>query len=41
MSQNTRTVKPALTAILRIVVGLLFIGAFLFLPAGTINYWQA
>lgn len=41
MSQNTKTARAALAAILRIAVGLLFIGALLLLPAGTINYWQA
>lgn len=41
MTNSSKTAKPALAAILRIVVGLLFIGALLFLPAGTVNYWQA
>jgi protein-S-isoprenylcysteine O-methyltransferase Ste14 len=41
MSENSRTTKSALAAILRILVGLLFIGALFFLPAGTLNYWQA
>lgn len=41
MSEKTGTAKSAFAAILRIVVGVLFIGALLFLPAGTFNYWQA
>lgn len=41
MPAKTEATKPALAAILRIVVGILFIGALLFLPAGTLNYWQA
>ena len=41
MSENSKTAKSALAAILRIVVGLLFAGALLFLPAGTFDYWQA
>ena len=41
MSNETGKIKAAASAILRIVVGLLFIGALLFLPAGTFNYWQA
>lgn len=41
MSQNSKTAKSALAAILRIVVGIPIIGALFFLPAGTLNYWQA
>jgi protein-S-isoprenylcysteine O-methyltransferase Ste14 len=41
LSENSKTAKSALVAILRIVVGLLFLGALLFPPAGTFNYWQA
>lgn len=41
MTNSSKTAKPALAAILRITVGILFIGALLFLPAGTLNYWQA
>lgn len=41
MSNDTGKVKAGASAILRIVVGILFIGAMLFLPAGTLNYWQA
>lgn len=38
---KTGAVGPVITSIARLVVGLLFIGAMLFLPAGTIHYWQA
>ncbi|MCK6538603.1 MAG: isoprenylcysteine carboxylmethyltransferase family protein [Anaerolineales bacterium] len=41
MTQNSKTAKPALAALLRLVVGILMIGALLFLPAGTFKYWQA
>lgn len=41
MTKSSKTAKSALAAILRIAVGILFIGALLFLPAGTLNYWQA
>ncbi len=41
MSQNSTPAKASLTAILRLVFGILFIGAILFWPAGTWNYWQA
>jgi protein-S-isoprenylcysteine O-methyltransferase Ste14 len=34
-------IKPALSALLRLVVGIPMIGAMLFLPAGTLAYWQA
>ncbi len=33
--------KFVMMAVIRLVLGLLFIGAMLFLPAGTWNYWQA
>jgi protein-S-isoprenylcysteine O-methyltransferase Ste14 len=38
---KTSTTKAALNAVLRLVVGIAFIGAVLFLPAGTFKYWQA
>ena len=38
---NIGSVKPVITSIIRLVLGILFIGAMLFLPAGTIRYWQA
>jgi protein-S-isoprenylcysteine O-methyltransferase Ste14 len=41
MSENSRTAKSAFTALLRLVIGIPIIGALLFLPAGTFNYWQA
>ena len=41
MFQNSKTAKSALTAILRLVIGIPIIGALFFLPAGTFNYWQA
>ena len=41
MSPNPSTAKLILTNIVRLVFGLLVIGAMLFLPAGTLNYWQA
>jgi protein-S-isoprenylcysteine O-methyltransferase Ste14 len=41
MSHNSTTAKTILTNILRLVFGLLFIGAMFFLPAGTFDYWQA
>jgi protein-S-isoprenylcysteine O-methyltransferase Ste14 len=33
--------KAALTSIMRLVIGILMIGAMFFLPAGTWDYWQA
>jgi protein-S-isoprenylcysteine O-methyltransferase Ste14 len=41
MKHNSKTAQPTLAAVLRIMVGVFFIGALLFLPAGTFNYWQA
>lgn len=41
MSEKTGKTKSAINAILRIVVGIPIIGALFFLPAGTLNYWQA
>jgi len=41
MSNDTEKIKATITAVLRLVVGLLMIGAMLFLPAGTLKYWQA
>lgn len=41
MSTQGRGAKAAVSAILRLVVGLLFIGVLVFLPAGTFQYWQA
>ena len=40
MSLNSKT-KTTITNIIRLVLGILMIGAFLFWPAGTLNYWQA
>ncbi len=41
MSNDTGKVKATISAILRLVVGIPMIGAMFFLPAGTLNYWQA
>jgi protein-S-isoprenylcysteine O-methyltransferase Ste14 len=41
MSNDTEKIKATITAVLRLVIGLLMIGAMLFLPAGTLKYWQA
>jgi protein-S-isoprenylcysteine O-methyltransferase Ste14 len=41
MLTQTRGAKAAVNASLRLVVGLLFIGVLVFLPAGTFQYWQA
>jgi len=38
---NSGKAKTTLTAILRLVFGIAMIGAMLFLPAGTFDYWQA
>ena len=38
---DTGKAKATLTAILRLVFGIPIIGALFFLPAGTLNYWQA
>lgn len=38
---NTGNRKPVIASIVRLVVGILFIGAMLFLPRGTWRYWQA
>lgn len=41
MSTRSDQAKATRNAILRLVVGLLFIGVLVFLPAGTFEYWQA
>ena len=41
MSNDTDRTKATISAILRLVIGIPMIGAMLFLPAGTLNYWQA
>ncbi len=41
MSNDNEKIKATITAILRLVIGIPMIGAMFFLPAGTINYWQA
>ena len=41
MSNDTGKVKATISAVLRLVVGIPMIGAMFFLPAGTLNYWQA
>ncbi len=41
MSQYPTPEKTILTAILRLVFGIPIVGALLFLPAGTFDYWQA
>lgn len=41
MTETRSTASPAITSIVRLVLGIVFIGAFLFWPAGTFNYWQA
>ena len=38
---DTGKAKATLTAILRLVFGIPIIGALFFLPAGTLDYWQA
>jgi protein-S-isoprenylcysteine O-methyltransferase Ste14 len=41
MSNDTGKVKATISAIMRLVIGIPMIGAMFFLPAGTLNYWQA
>jgi protein-S-isoprenylcysteine O-methyltransferase Ste14 len=41
MSQKTEVAKSTATSIARLVSGVLIIGAILFWPAGTLDYWQA
>lgn len=41
MSEKTDKTRSAISAVARLVVGIPMIGAMLFLPAGTIRYWQA
>ncbi len=38
---NESSLKPILTATLRLVIGMPVIGLLFFWPAGTFNYWQA
>lgn len=41
MSASTPATKSTITSIIRLVLGILIIGAILFWPAGTLDYWQA
>lgn len=41
MSAKSMTVKASITNIIRLILGVVIIGACLFWPAGTFNYWQA
>ncbi|MBI5295721.1 MAG: isoprenylcysteine carboxylmethyltransferase family protein [Chloroflexi bacterium] len=41
MSNKTTTAKSVITSLVRLVAGIVVIGACLFWPAGTFNYWQA
>ncbi len=41
MSDRTDRAKSVISAVLRLVIGIPMIGALLFLPAGTFDYWQA
>lgn len=41
MSNKTSTAKSVITSIIRLISGIVIIGACLFWPAGTFNYWQA
>ena len=41
MSDDIAKKKSTVNAILRLVIGIPMIGALLFLPAGTFDYWQA
>jgi protein-S-isoprenylcysteine O-methyltransferase Ste14 len=41
MTDSTSKTKSAITNIIRLVLGIPIIGACLFWPAGTFNYWQA
>jgi protein-S-isoprenylcysteine O-methyltransferase Ste14 len=41
MSSNSPNSKALITNLIRLVLGIVFIGACLFWPAGTFDYWQA
>jgi protein-S-isoprenylcysteine O-methyltransferase Ste14 len=41
MSNRTGRTKATLAAMMRLVIGIPMIGALIFLPAGTLDYWQA
>ena len=41
MSNDTEKTQATISAILRLIIGILLISAMFFLPAGTLNYWQA
>ncbi len=41
MTQNSSATKSTVAAIVRLALGLIVIGAMLFWPAGTFDYWQA
>lgn len=41
MPEKRSTASSAITSIIRLVMGIVVIGACLFWPAGTFNYWQA
>ena len=41
MSEKRSTASSAIASILRLVSGIVIIGACVFWPAGTFNYWQA
>ncbi|MDP2778425.1 MAG: hypothetical protein Q8O48_12365, partial [Anaerolineales bacterium] len=41
MSENTGTAKSVATSIVRLIFGIPIIGAMFFLPASTLDYWQA
>jgi protein-S-isoprenylcysteine O-methyltransferase Ste14 len=41
MPEDPGKLKPAISAILRLVLGIVIIGVLFFLPAGTLDYWQA
>jgi protein-S-isoprenylcysteine O-methyltransferase Ste14 len=41
VSEKRSTASSAIASIVRLVSGIVIIGAFLFWPAGTFNYWQA
>lgn len=41
MPDNTVVSNPILTVLVRLAAGVIFIFALVFLPAGTLDYWQA
>ncbi|MFZ5905678.1 MAG: methyltransferase family protein [Chloroflexota bacterium] len=40
MTQNSSATKATVAAVIRLALGLIVIGAMLFWPAGTFDYWQ-